>query len=176
MKVTKSARMHARLIAAAAGAALLWGALAPPVLAIGQVFVFRDPALYKRYAALEGKLTKLQIQHQADQMSLKMRGKKVACRGMIEEVLPPDPASDDPDACKVMVALVGVSGFSAPELPVVTYLVPKPKALLLRLRGPIVLTGRLYAIDHNGAVAIELDAPAGWRDPLAVGEARDDSH
>ncbi len=169
-----SARMHARLIAAAAGAALIWGALAPPVLALGQVFVFRDPGLHKRYAALEGKLTKLQIQHQADQMSLKMRGKKVACRGVIEDVLPPD--SEDLDACKVVVALVGVTGFSAPELPVITYLVPRTRALALKLRGPVVLSGRLYAIDRNGAVAIELDAPAGWRDPLAATDTPQQSH
>lgn len=161
-----SARMHARLIAAAAGAALVWGVLAPPVLALGQVVIFRDPVLHKRYAALEARLTKLQIQNQADQMSAKMRGKKVACRGVIEDVLPPEGAFDDPDACKVVVALTGVTGFSAPELPVITYIVPKSKALALKLRGPIVLSGKLYAMDRYGAVAIELDAPAGWRDPL----------
>ena len=166
-----SARMHARLIAAAAGAALVWGALAPPVLAIGQVVIFRDPVLHRRYAALEAKLTKLQIQNQADQLSAKMRGKKVACRGVIEDVLPPEGVADDPDACKVVVALTGVTGFSTPELPVVTFIVPRAKALALRLRGPIVLSGKLYAMDRFGAVAIELDAPAGWRDPLDAAPA-----
>ena len=80
--------------------------------------------------------------------------------------MPPDPASADPDACRVMVALVGVAGFSSAELPTVTYLVPKAKALALKLRGPVAFSGRLYAVNRHGAVAIELDAPAGWRDPL----------
>lgn len=166
-----SARMHARLIAAAAGAALLWAGLAPPVLALGQVFVFLDPALSKRYAAMEGKMTKLQIQNAAEQLSLKLRGKKVACRGVIEDVMPPDPDSADPDACKVMVALVGVAGFTTAELPTVTYLVPKARALALKLRGPVSFSGRLYAVNRHGAVAIELDAPSGWRDPLSEASA-----
>lgn len=166
-----SARMHARLIAAAAGAALLWGVLAPPVLAIGQVVIFRDPVLHKRYAALEAKMTKLQIQNQADQMSAKMRGKKVVCRGVIEDVLPPELTDDGTDACKVIIALTAVTGFNAPELPVITYLVPKNKALALRLRGAVLLSGKLYAMDRFGAVAVELDAPAGWADPLQGGPA-----
>ena len=51
----------------------------------------------------------------------------------------------------------------------INYVVPRAKALPLKLRGPVTITGRLYALDQNGTVAIELDAPPGWRDPEAGG-------
>jgi hypothetical protein len=177
-----SARMFARLLAAVAGAALWGGALAPPVLAFGQVVVFRDAALYQKYMALEGKMTKLQIQHQAEQLSARMRGKRLYCKGIIQDVLPPEITDPDPNTCKVVVALVGVTGFTTPELPTVTFFVPKARALALRQNGSLLINGKLYAIDRYGAVAIELDAPPGWRDPLpaapaggqAPGRGRDD--
>lgn len=155
------APMRARLAAVVAGAVLWWGGLAAPACALGHMVIFRDPVLYKRYAAMEGRFTKLQIQNQAELYSAQWKGRRVALRGVVQEVLPPE-LGQDPDICKVIVELRGVAGFTTPELPVLNYVVPKSRALALKLRSPIALSGKLYAIDRYGAVAIELDAPTGW--------------
>lgn len=168
------APMRARLVAVIAGAALWWGGLAAPVCALGHLVIFRDPVLYKRYAAMEGRFTKLQIQNQAEIYSALWKGKRVNLRGLVQEVLPAE-LGEDPEICKVIVELTGVTGFTTPELPVLNYVVPRPRALALKLRSPIALSGKLYAIDRYGAVAIQLDAPAGWSseaedvDPAAQG-------
>jgi hypothetical protein len=135
------------------------------------MLIFRDPVLSKRYAAMEGRFTKLQIQNQAELLSAQWKGRRVALRGVVQEVLPPE-LGEDSGICKVIVELQAVAGFTAPELPVVNYVVPRQRALTLRLRSPIALSGKLYAIDRYGAVAIQLDAPAGWSSEVdSLGEA-----
>lgn len=166
----KRAPRYERLWAVVIGAALWGGGLAAPAHAVGQVIIFRDPVLTKRYTALEARLTLLQVQAEADKLQAKMRGQKVVCRGIVVEVFPPQ-VGYDPDACIVQVALQSVSGFTAPELPVLSYVVSRAKAIMIRRNASLLITGKLYAIDRNGAVAVELDAPAGWRDPLVESSA-----
>ncbi|MEB3220721.1 MAG: hypothetical protein VKS61_01450 [Candidatus Sericytochromatia bacterium] len=145
-------------------ALLALAAFQPPALAIGQVVIFRDVALSERYQALSGRLTRLQIQARAEQDTTVLRAKKLTCRAVVQEVFPPEPNQVDPEACRVVLALTAISGFTAAELPAVTYWVSRTRALTLRLNSPLTVPAELFAIEPNGAVAIELETPAGWLD------------
>jgi hypothetical protein len=135
-----------------------------PACAIGQVVIFRDSSLSERYQALAGRLTRLQIQARAEQDTAALRARKLTCRAVVQEVFPPEPNQVDPDACRVVLALTAVSGFVAPELPAVTYWVGRARAVQLKLNAPVTLPAELFAIEPNGAVAIELETPPGWLD------------
>ncbi|MEB3328503.1 MAG: hypothetical protein VKQ33_04660 [Candidatus Sericytochromatia bacterium] len=143
---------------------LVLAGAASPAVAIGQVVIFRDAVLSERYQALSGRLTRLQIQARAEQDTLALRAKKLTCRAVVQEVFPPEPNQVDPDACRVVLALTAVSGFLAAELPAVTYWVGRSRAVQLRLNAPLTLPAELFAIEPNGAVAIELQTPPGWLD------------
>lgn len=135
-----------------------------PAAAIGQVVIFRDQGLADRYQGLSGRLTRLQIQAKAALDTEAMRARKFTCKAVVQEVYPPEPNQIDPDACRVVLALTSVSGFSAVELPAVTYWVTRSRALTLKLNATMALPAELFAIEPNGAVAIEIETPPGWLD------------
>ncbi|MEB3197687.1 MAG: hypothetical protein VKP62_10835 [Candidatus Sericytochromatia bacterium] len=135
-----------------------------PALALGQVVIFRDADLAEHYRVLAAKVTKLQLRAAADEDMLKRRAKPLTCRATIREVYPPEDTQLDPDACRVVLALTSVSGHAATDLPAIAFWVPRPRALSLKRNEPVSLSAQVVAIEPNGAVAIEIQAPVGWLD------------
>ncbi len=131
---------------------------------MGQVVIFRDADLIERYRRQASHLTQLQLQVAVEQDARALRRTPLTCRGVIRQVLPPHKGQLDPEASQVIITLNSISGFRPLELPSVAYWVQRHRAVSLKLGGKVNLNARLYAIETNGAVAIELEAPPGWLD------------
>lgn len=159
---------------------VLWvGLLAPSATALGQVVIFRDTSLSERYRRHAAHLTRLQLQVAVEQDAAILRKTPVRCRGVIRQVLPPQRGQLDPEASQVILNLAEIRGFHPKELPTVSYWVQRQRAISLKLGAKVTLKARLYALEPNGAVAIELEAPPGWLDvalPLQESTAPSSPH
>ena len=155
-------QFHYVVRVAVAAALLTFTAL--PAAAVGQVVIFRDAQLREQYQEQAQYLTALQLQEAIKQDTAIRRANPLVCQGVIKEVYAPQNGQLDPEACRVVVTLRHVSGFHPLELPSVSYWVQRPRAMTLHRGSRVTLKARLYALEANGAVAIELEAPIGWLD------------
>jgi hypothetical protein len=157
--------MSLRLFVCAVCVALT-AAVAPPALALGQVIIFRDAELTERYRRMAAHLTHLQMRVAVEQDATTLQRELLSCRGEVQQVFAPKQGQLDPDACRVIVTLKQIPGFRPAESLSLAYWVQQIRAIRLKRGDPITLRGQLYALEPNGAVAIELEAPKGWLDVI----------